>query len=153
MSKIESTISVIVNIAILIGLGLVVIELRQNNEAILIDRELALAELHSQNQMAIAGDAELATLIARAWLDESAEFSMSEAARLRSYVGAHLEPLISYYFMRDSDFMNQQDWCSSMRFYTALYDHAFFSEIVLDYATYAQEIRSEIDARCSTPSS
>ena len=149
MSRLESYFSMAVNLGLIIGLGLVFVELRQNNEAILIDRELTLAELHSQNQMAIAGDAELATLIGRAWRGEELEFSTGEEARLRAYVGAHLEPLISYYFMRDSDFLDTQDWCSSMRFYVQMYEHAKFSSIVAAYTTYSHEIRQEIDNRCT----
>ncbi len=147
MSRIESYVALLVNIALLFGLGLVFVELRQNNEAILIDRELTLAGLHSQNQMAIAGDAELALLVAQAWTTDE-EFSLGEEARLRSYAGAHLEPLISYYFMRDSDFMNQQDWCSAMRLYTQFYEHDFFHQYVESYTTYASQIRDEIDNRC-----
>lgn len=148
MRQIESYVSLIVNLAILIGLGLVFVEIRQNNEAILIDRELTLAELHSQNQMAIAGNAQLAALIGKAWANEAEEFSIAEESQLRAYLGALLEPIISYYFMRDSDFMSRPDWCSSMRLYTSLYEHPYFSTFVATYTTYADEINREIQGRC-----
>lgn len=147
--KFTRAISIITNIAVMCGLVLVVFELQQNREAIQIAHQLSLAGLMSQINLTVASDSELADLIARAKRDDTQDFTPADSERVKHWTLAILEPRISSYHLRNSDFVVMEDWCNLMRDYTDLYQHPYFSSIVKSDLDYADNIAAEIKSKCA----
>ena len=147
--KFERIITIITNLAVVSGLVLVVFELQQNREAIQIAHQLSLAGLMSQINLAVASDHELADLIARAKRNDTKDFSPADTERVKHWTLAILEPRISSYHLRSSEFVVMEDWCNLMRDYTDLYRHPYFGAIVKSDLSYADAIAADIENRCA----
>ena len=148
MNRLERYLMIATNVAVLVGLLLVAFEFRQNREAIEIEQQLSIAEVNSQIAITLATDAALADLVSRAWKGEFVSFSDSEHVRLRAWVNANLEPRLGYYFLRDSGFMLQDDWCNFMRQFVRWRANTYFRDVVVELISYADEVHREIDNRC-----
>lgn len=146
--KFKRAISIITNIAVVCGLVLVVFELQQNREAIQIAHQLSLAGLMSQINLTVASDSELADLIARAKRDDTQDFSPADSERVKHWTLAILEPRISSYHLRNSEFIVMEDWCNLMRDFTDLHRHPYFGKIVQSDLSYADAIAADIENRC-----
>ncbi|MCP5243624.1 MAG: hypothetical protein H6940_09380 [Burkholderiales bacterium] len=147
--KFERIITIITNLAVVSGMVLVVFELQQNREAIQIAHQLSLAGLMSQINLAVASDHELAGLIARAKYNDTKDFSPADTERVKHWTLAILEPRISSYHLRSSEFVVMEDWCNLMRDYTDLYRHPYFGAIVKSDLSYADAIAADIENRCA----
>ena len=147
--KFERLITAITNLAVVLGLVLVVFELQQNREAIQITHQLSLAGLMSQIHLSVASDHELAELITRAKHDDTKNFSIAETERVNHWVLAILEPRISSYHLRSNEFVVLEDWCNLMRDFTHLYRHPYVGNIVKSELSYADAIVEDIENRCA----
>lgn len=146
--KFERLITIITNLAVVSGMVLVVFELQQNREAIQIAHQFSLAGLMSQTHLAVATDHELADLITRAKRNDTQDFSPADIERVNRWALAILEPRISSYHLRSSEFVVLEDWCNLMRDFTDLYRHPYFGAIVKSDLSYADAIAADVEKRC-----
>jgi hypothetical protein len=136
------------NLAVLAGLLLLVYELQQNRESIDIETQFAISEAAIQTHLAVAGDDELAQLVTAATAGDTENFSESDALRVRSWHRAMMEPRISFYWLRDSDFINADDWCNFMGFVLWSRTKDYYRSIMDRDIAYAEEMADEIRSRC-----
>lgn len=146
--KFERLITIVANLAVVMGLILVIFELQQNREAVQISHQLSLAGVMSQIYLSIASDHELADLVTRAKHNDAKNFSAAEAARVNYLVLAMLEPRISSYHLRSNEFIILDDWCNLMRDFADLYQHPYFGNIIRSEVSYADAIVVDIENRC-----
>ena len=147
--NLESKITIATNLAVLIGLGLVVFELQQNREAIHLDHQMALAQTMVEIHSTIATDDELASLVTRANSGDVESLNEAEHLRLYYWLWLNIEPRIGYYNLRDTDFMIVEDWCNLMGEFSGYYNHDYFGDILRKSIVYANQIEAAIQDRCT----
>ena len=147
MNSLERYLTILTNIGVIIGLVFVVIEIRQNQSAIQIDHQLAIAEINSQLNIAVATDTELAGLLEQAHRSDVGSFSPTDHLRVSEWVSAVLEPMISYYFLRDSEFIEPEEWSNFVRVIPAMLEHEYYS-VLLAENPHVPNIEREYSKRC-----
>jgi hypothetical protein len=148
MNRLERYLVIVTNLSILAGLLLVALELRQNRQAIDLQYGMAISQVNSQLFMALATDADLAGLVSKASVGDIDQFTQTDHLRVRNWLFARLEPTLSFYWLRDSDFIEHDDWCNGMRIFERFYAIPYYRKVIDDSITYAKAIDVEAQARC-----
>ena len=148
MNRLERYLVIATNLSILVGLLLVVLELRQNREAAELQYNLGVSETNSQIFLALANDGDLAGLVSKASVGDVEQFSQADHLRVRNWVLARLELVIGYYWLRDSDFIARDDWCNYMRTFEWAHQIPYYRKVIDESYSYAKAIDLEIQARC-----
>jgi hypothetical protein len=150
--RLEKYLLAATNVDVLAGLVLVVYELRQNRESINLDTQFAVSEQLATTHMALATDGELAELISAASAGETDTFSEGDHLRVRSWLRAMIEPRISYYWLRDSDFIDPKEWFGFMSFVEWAMARDYYRQLVVsgEVTTYTEQMLVEISVRCAT---
>jgi hypothetical protein len=148
MQRLERALLILTNLAVVVGLVLLVFELRQNRAAIELEYNMSIADTMSDIQMAIATAPKLAELIAKAEGGQAESLDAAERVQLRHLFSGMMDPRLSYYWMKDSDIIPREDWCNVMSFVQlANADDGLRSEMERN-ATYAKRMVADVDAIC-----
>jgi len=116
VQRLERLLMILTNAAVVAGLVLVYLELRQNRASIELEYNMSVADMMSDVDMAIATSPDLAELIAKAEARQLESVDAADLVQLRFSFYGLMEPRISYYWMKNSDIIPRDEWCTTMRF-------------------------------------
>ena len=148
MNRLERYLVIATNLSILVGLLLVVFQLRQNRDAIELQLQMSIAEVLSQTDMAVATSRDLALLMSKASADNASDFDEADRIQVSNWLAAALEPRISYYFLKDSNIIANDDWCNAMRFVESAYAKPYYRKIMESNYAYLDSMLRDIRAIC-----
>lgn len=147
MQRLERALLILTNVAVVAGLVLVFLELRQNRAAIELEYNMAMQDTMSDINMAIATAPDLTELIARVESGQAESLDASDQVQLRFLFNGMMEPRISYYWLKDSDIIPREEWCNLMSFVQwANADEGMRRE--MERNTYAKRMVADVDAIC-----
>ena len=114
--------TLVANIGVLIGLGLLIYEIRQNSELMSAEIHSIRAEGKASRQMSLANEGEIATILAKATVagfPESpgafAGLSLEEKIRLRLMYTAILEATANWHVQCQRDLLNEETCATTQR--------------------------------------
>jgi hypothetical protein len=148
MQRLERVLLILTNLAVVAGLVLVFLELRQNRAAIELEYNMSVADIMSDTQMAVATDRSLAEALAMRAAGQVESLDAADQLRVRAWLSAVMEPRLSYYWMKDSDVIPQEDWCGVMRFVQRVNTNDFLRDELERHVPYTKRMISDVDARC-----
>lgn len=148
MQRLERVLLILTNVAVVVGLVLLVVELRQNRDAIELEYNLSMADVMSDIAMGVATDRTLAVAIAKAENGQIESLDAADRVRLRFLFSATMEPRLSYYWVKDSDFIAREEWCSTMRFVQVANATDDWRREMERMTSYAKRMVADVDALC-----
>ena len=96
------------NVAVLIGLALLVYELKQNNNGLFVTNQWALTEIAMMPRQAILENEDMAIIMLK--VNKKEELSELQAIRYTAYVQQYTEWLVTSYTLYKEGLMPAQDW-------------------------------------------
>jgi hypothetical protein len=148
MQRLERALLILTNVAVVAGLVLVFLELRQNRAAIELEYNMSFTDIMSDLQMAVATNGELADVIARAEGGQIETLSAADRVQLQYLFRGLMEPRIAYYWLQHSDIIPPEDWCQVMRFVQlANADDGMRSEMERNLS-YAKRMVADVEGIC-----
>lgn len=148
IDKANTYLSMVTNAAVLIGLLLVIIELRQNSKSLDAQIRMSLAGAYQNNLSRVITDPSLAALVVKANADTTS-ITFPERLRIVSWQAEQLAVLYAAYELYEDGTISDSAWRSHARQFTLLLSAPFFLEIYRNdnAGVWPQAFYDEVNAR------